>query len=220
MSDPIPVLHLDEHLLAVDKPPGLLVHRTRAAADREALLQRVRDQLGRHLFPVHRLDRASSGVLLFALTSEAAAGLQRALAAEDALKEYLVLCRGSTPAELTSERPLDERPARTSFEKLAEASRCSPLRARLGTGRRHQIRRHLAHLAHHVIGDTRYGKGRINSFFRATYGLPRLFLHARRLSVVHPATGQRLEVAAPLAPDLAAFLGRLPDLPPGLLETL
>ncbi len=220
MSAPVPILHRDEQVVAVDKPPGLLVHRSREAPDRDVLLQRVRDQVGAHVYPVHRLDRPTSGVVLFALSSEATRALQEALRAPEARKEYLVLVRGSTPERFGSERPLGGKPACTEFERLAELSRCSLLRARLHTGRRHQIRRHLAHLAHQAIGDTRYGKGRINAFFRDTYGLPRLFLHAALLEVAHPATGEPLRVQSPLAADLRAFLRRLPDAPPDLIAAL
>ncbi|MGE0707178.1 MAG: pseudouridine synthase [Planctomycetota bacterium] len=209
----------------VDKPGGLAVHRSRESrGDEDFALQRLRDQLGRLVYPVHRLDRATSGALVFALSPEDAAAAQQALGGAGALKEYLALVRGETAARLVSERPLTPRdsdgraegppqPARTDFERVASFSRCSLLEARLESGRRHQVRRHLAHLAHQVIGDTRYGKGRINAFFRESYGLPRMFLHAHRLRFPHPRGGGEVSVLAPLAPDLRAFLGRLPDAP-------
>lgn len=219
-TGPIPVLYHDEHLVVVDKPGGLLVHRAPRATDRVVLLQLLRDQLGKHLYPVHRLDRPTSGVIAFAFSSEVARDLHDALKLPETRKEYLVLCRGSTPDLWESERPLSGKPARTEFRKLAEWSRCTLLRARLHTGRRHQIRRHLAHAAHQPIGDTNYGKGRINTFFRETYALPRLVLHAARLSVQHPVTGAPLDITAPLADDLRAFLLRLPDVDPDLVATL
>ena len=147
------------------------------------------------------------------------------MARKNTRKEYLALVRGGTPAEGETRRPLTadngvKKEAHTSFEKIAELSRCSLLRVRIHTGRRHQIRRHLSHLAHQLIGDTSYGKGRINTFFREEYGLPRLFLHASRLEIDHPRTGERLEIFAPLADDLRRFLKRLPDHDASLLETL
>ena len=222
-SQDLPILYRDERLVAIDKPPGILVHRSREAADTVAVLQLLRDQIGTRVYPIHRLDRAASGVLLFALDSEAAAAAQRSLAEDETEKIYITMVRGSTAATFASQRPLHSdagrlREAHTAFHRLAEMSRCSLLQARLHTGRRHQIRRHLAHLAHQVLGDTRYGKGRINRYLRETYGLPRLFLHARRLRLSHPLSGNPLEINAPLAPDLCGFLARLPDVPHDLLE--
>jgi tRNA pseudouridine65 synthase len=207
------ILHLDESLVAVDKPGGMLVHRTAEAPDRAVVLQILRDQLGRHLYPVHRLDRAASGVLLFALSREAAAGLHDALAEPSAEKEYLALVRGEIGEEGETDRPLSDdagvvRAARTRWRRVEVVRGFSLVRLRIETGRRHQIRRHLAHLAHQVVGDTSHGKGRIIGWLRAEYGLPRLFLHAERAAFRHPATGERLEVRAPLAEDLAGFLAR------------
>ncbi len=223
MSAEIPVLARTAGWIAVDKPPGLAVHRSRmTGADREFLLQRVRDQIGQHLYPVHRLDRPTSGVLLFGLSSEAARTLQAALAEPEAIKEYLVLVRGSTETKFHSNRPLTERrpngekiprEALTHFEKIGEFEGCSLLKARLVTGRRHQIRRHLQHISHQVIGDTEYGKGRLNRRLREQYGLPRLFLHAIRLSFREPDAEAPVTIEAPLAEDLRSFLNRLPDFP-------
>jgi tRNA pseudouridine65 synthase len=217
---------LDDDLVVVSKPAGMLVHRDAMSRQREPLLlQEVSTQVGRFLYPVHRLDRNTSGVLAFALSREAARQLSANLADPETVKEYLVLVRGTTPEQFVSDRPLsndrgEPRPARSEFERLAVFSRCSLLRVRLRTGRYHQIRRHLAHLAHQVIGDTSHGKGRINAFFRAEYGLPRMFVHARRLAVEHPGRGDRIDIADPLAADLLAFLQRLPDVEPAVLAPL
>lgn len=221
----IQVLHIDESFVAVSKPGGLIVHRTGESQDTVFLLQELGAQLGRFLYPVHRLDRAASGVMTFAFTSEDAKLLQALLGADDARKEYVVLARGSTPEAWEEDRSLKNdagisQPARTAFERIAEFSRLSLLRARIFTGRRHQIRRHLARRAHQVLGDSTYGKGRINQFFRETYGLPRLFLHAALLEIRHPRTGERLTIRAPLEEDLREFLGRLPDCPAELRRSL
>lgn len=221
----IKILYSDDHLVAVSKPGGLLVHRTKESTDREFLLQNLAAQVGRFLFPVHRLDRAASGVMMFAWTSEDARLLQQTIVHESTHKEYLVLVRGSTPERWESTRPLSKRkgvqvPAHTRFERVAEFSRLSLLRARIFTGRRHQIRRHLAHESHQVLGDTSYGKGRINQFFREQYGLPRLFLHAHRLEFQHPCRDERVGLRDPLAADLREFLRRLPDCHEALIESL
>src|SRR5262245_21710336 len=206
------ILYLDERVVVVDKPPGLLVHRTRSGSGEDALLQRLRDQLGRRVHPVHRLDRMASGLLAYGLDSRAAQRLQAGLQADDAHKEYLVLARGLPPAEFECCKPLRddmdvERAARTVFTRLATfpAARASLVRARLHTGRYHQIRRHLAWLGHHVLGDPRYGKARANRVLAHNHGLERLFLHAWCLDVRHP-DGERLAVRSPLAPDLRAVL--------------
>jgi tRNA pseudouridine65 synthase len=209
------ILFEDPHLVVADKPGGLLVHRSRESGDRVFLLQELRNQLGRLLYPVHRLDRAASGAIAFGLSSEAARALQASLQAGDALKEYLALVRGSAPERGETERALtdekgDPQAARTEFERLAEFAGLSLLRVRIRSGRRHQIRRHLSHLRHQILGDSSYGKGRINQFFRETYGLPRLFLHAWRLEFRHPFEDRRVTARAPLAADLREFLLRVP----------
>jgi tRNA pseudouridine65 synthase len=226
MPEPIPILHLDARIVVVDKPPGLLVHKTRTGADEDALLQRVRDQLGKRIYPVHRLDRAASGLIAYGLDSASAQRLQAGLQADDAMKEYLVLSRGLCPDAFESRRPLKddkdvERDAHSEFVRVfaLTETRVSLLRVRIHTGRYHQIRRHLAHLAHHVVGDTRYGKGRDNRWLRQVHGLPRMFLHAWRLDVAHP-DGGRLSVKAPLEADLRTFLAGLPDVDPAALVDL
>ena len=204
---PLPILFSDDRFVVVAKPSGLLVHRSSIAADRVTLLQLLRDQIGCFVYPAHRLDRPASGAIAFALSGEDARFLQAALQAEDACKEYLVMCRGETAPEFISDRPLTSdrgvaQEASTSFERIAVVRGFSLLRARLATGRRHQIRRHLAHLGHQVVGDTKYGKGGINRWLRSEFGLERLFLHAARLRCAF------FDVRAPLAPDLTAFLDR------------
>ena len=223
--DDIPILHLDDDLVVVSKPAGVVIHRDQYTRREEPMLQLVSTRLRRFIYPVHRLDRNTSGILCFALSSEAARHLQANLGASESSKRYLVLVRGTTEERFVSDRPLsnerrEPRPACTEFERVAVFSRCSLLRARLRTGRRHQIRRHLGHLAHQVIGDSSYGKGRINAFFRETYGLPRMFLHAHHLTVAHPRTGETLRVDDPLPDDLRAFLGRLPDVDETLRASL
>lgn len=218
-------MYRDERYVAVDKPGQLLVHRSGAASDRTALLQLVRGQLGSFLFPVHRLDRAASGVVLFALDREAAAAAQRALHDPETDKRYLALVRGCTEAAFESRRPLHSengkvQEAWTEFRRLAALEHGTLLDVRLHSGRRHQIRRHLAHLAHQIIGDTRYGKGGINRALREEYGLPRMFLHARRLALAHPLSGEPLCIESPLASDLRGFLERLPGVSRDLLSSL
>ncbi|MEM7235205.1 MAG: pseudouridine synthase [Planctomycetota bacterium] len=222
----VPVLFEDEDLVVASKPPLLQVHRSHQSTDRVFLLQELKRKVERRLFPVHRLDRAASGVIAMAYSSEAARELQASLSSDDAIKEYLVLVRGETPERGEIDRQLTDRKvgvkkdAFTSYERIATFSRCSLVRARIKTGRHRQIRRHFAHLAHQVIGCTHHGKGKINRHFREEYGLPRLFLHAARLDIRHPTQEGRLVVEAPLWPDLREFLLRLPDVDRDLVDTL
>lgn len=216
----IAILARDEHVVAIAKPPGLLVHRTRESRDRVFLLQQAAALCDAYLYPVHRLDRATSGAILFALTPESARAFHEQLQHPETRKEYLALVRGDTPDAFVSERPLSGKPAHTEFTTLARFARCSLLRVRTRSGRRHQIRRHLSHLAHQVIGDTSHGKGKINRALRAEYDLPRLCLHADRLTMTHPLTGAPFVVHAPLHDDLRAFFLRLPDAPTELIAAL
>jgi tRNA pseudouridine65 synthase len=212
MSVPVlPILHHDEVLLAVDKPSGLAVHRG-AARDRVVALQLVRDQAGRHVHAVHRLDRATSGVLLFALDPGTARRMQERFEAGGVEKRYLALVRGIPPEAGVIDHPIprDEDgprvPAVTEFRRLAVFERYALVEARPLTGRRHQIRRHFKHLSHPLIGDVRYGKGEHNRLFRERFGLHRLALHALELAFDHPETGERLRIAAPVPEDLAGPL--------------
>lgn len=222
---PLTILHLDPHVVAVDKPAGLLVHKTKSGANEEALLQQLRDQLGQRLYPVHRLDKPASGVIAFALDPKLTGALQAGFQADDAVKEYLVLARGVCTTAFESRRPLvdDKGIERDAWSEVAPvmrfpARRCTLLRVRIHTGRQHQIRRHLACAGLNVLGDHRYGNARENRVQRAR-GLGRMFLHAWRLDVAHP-TGGRLTVTAPLPPDLRAFVAGLPGVDAALLASL
>jgi tRNA pseudouridine65 synthase len=219
MSAPIPILHLDEHVVVVDKPAGLLVHRTGRDPTEEALLQRVRDQIGRPIFLAQRLDRDTSGVLACALSPQVVPNLQVVLTAPEARKEYLALVHGACPEAFTCDQPLVDdkgvaRAACTSFARLADvpALDASLVLARLHTGRYQQIRRHLAGRGHAVLGDPFHGEAQANGR-AARAGLRRLFLHAWRLDAAHPITG-RLHAIAPLPPELAGVLDRLEITPP------
>lgn len=215
-SPPIPLLFVDDALVVANEPSGLLVHRGWADDDDVALF-RVRDMLGAHVHPVHRLDRGTSGALLFARTREAAATLGRALEGGRVEKRYLALVRG-TPADegiVDHAIPRSEGGERvaavTRFRRLARSpvDRCSLVLALPETGRLHQIRRHFHHISHPIVGDVNYGSGAINRHYRARYGLHRLALHARAIAFDHPTTGERMAVSAPLPDDLARALEAL-----------
>lgn len=216
---PLTILFQDEGVVAVSKPSGLLVHRDEHHRDAPAALQVVRDQVGRFLYPFHRLDRATSGILLFAFSSASAAAWQEALSRPDAHKDYLALVRwpGSIPGlgdAWTCEQPLTDekdvpRAARSEFALRERFRHCALVGCRIFTGRYHQIRRHCNHSGRHVLGDTTHGKGRNNALYRERYGLHRLFLHLQHVRLRHPETGHLVELDDPLPDELQSVLGRL-----------
>lgn len=208
------LLYLDADLAVVDKPSGMLVHR---GMDRDPVvaMTALRDLLGRHVFPVHRLDRPTSGALAFALSPEVAAALGRRFEAGEVRKRYLALVRGIPPDEGVVDHPVpkdeggERVPAVTRYRRLHTFERFSLVEAEPLTGRFHQIRRHLKHLGHPLVGDVNYGRGEINRAFRERFALNRLALHARSLELPHPRTGAPIAVIAPLPEDLAGPFARM-----------
>ncbi len=217
MYQPLPILYEDQQALIVNKPAGLLVHRTGISEDRVFVMQLLRNQVGYHVFPVHRLDRGVSGVLVFGKTAEAAKTLQNELQAEGTCKQYLAIARGHLPEEGRIDRPLDNahsggepKEALTEYKTLAYTempwaigrypqSRYSLVQLRPFTGRTHQLRRHLAHLRHPIIGDKVYGDLHHNGYFWNLMGQRRILLHARSLTIQR--AGITLTVDAPLPTD-------------------
>lgn len=212
----IDLLYVDPYVVVADKPSGIIVHRGWDNDDDVAMF-RVRDRIGQQVHPIHRLDRGTSGALLFARTKEAAAALCKSFEEGRVDKTYFALVRGEPPAEGVVDYAIPKSedgprvPARTRYRLLRRSSvdRCSLVEATPETGRLHQVRRHLRHLNHPLVGDVRYGSGAINRHYRATYGLHRLALHARSLGFDHPETGERIRVYAPVPPDLGDALTRL-----------
>jgi len=204
------VLHHDEHLVVVNKPSGLLVHRGWDNDD-DVMLFRVRDHLGAHVDPVHRLDRGTSGALVFARTKACTSLLAKVFEEGRAEKTYLALVRGFMKQDLLHiayDIPRTEDGPRvsavTEVRTLARSGldRCSLVEARPQTGRLHQIRRHLRHISHPLIGDVRHGDGRVNRHYRETWNLHRLALHAASIRFAHPLTGAPVDVRAPMPSDL------------------
>lgn len=223
----LPILYHDDDLVVVNKRAGLLVHRSAIARDaQEFALQMVRDQIGQMVYPVHRLDRATSGALIFALSSSSARILADQFSSCRVEKSYLAVVRGTPPDEILVDYPLKEDPdlsskseewsskpaqeAVTHFRTLAThefavrvdkfpTSRYSLIRALPKTGRKHQIRRHLRHLGHPIVGDVRYGSGKHNRFFRDSFHINGLLLACTQLSFKHPRDQRIVTVNAPLA---------------------
>ena len=205
------ILHRDAVIVVVSKPAGQIVHRG-WADDEDPLLQEVRDTVGCLVYPIHRLDRGASGIVVFGLDSGTARFLTDAWPTVD--KRYLAITRGHPPEHLLLDYAIPKAPgeprvpAQTELWRRETFGRYALVEARPLTGRLHQIRRHLKHLSCPLIGDVKYGKGEHNRLFRDVYDLHRLALHALRITLPHPA-GHTFTVEAPLAPDLVACLSAL-----------
>jgi tRNA pseudouridine65 synthase len=230
----LPILYQDEHLVAVNKPSGLLVHRTNLDRhETKNAMHIVRDMLGQWVYPFHRLDKATSGVLLFALDKETARRMTQSFTDGAIAKSYLAVVRGFTKEGERIDHPLKDqwdkmidqnadrdRPGKeavTEYQRLAavelpypvgrySTARYSFIKASPLTGRGHQIRRHLKHIFHPVIGDTAYGDGKHNDFFRKQFDCHRLLLHARGIEFVHPCAGMIVSIEAPLDNTFSALL--------------
>lgn len=215
---PLEILYRDDVLVIVNKPSGLSAHRGYASEHGDYVLTRARDALGQHVYLAQRLDRATSGAMAMVLDAQWVLPLQRAFERGEVQKRYLALARGV----LTGERLVDyaipradgaDAPrvaAQTIFRSLAVLEQSfSLLEAEPLTGRYHQIRRHLKHLRHPIVGDTSYGDGKQNRKARERFGLLRLFLHASKLQMPHPVSGELVQVIAPLPEELARTLRQL-----------
>lgn len=229
MSD-LTVAFEDEHLIAIDKPSGLLVHRSWLAKEAtEFALQRVRDQIGQRVYPVHRLDRPTSGILLFAKNVETARLMTAAFTERQVGKSYHAVVRGylgdgrldyplreelDKIADKLADQDKEAQPAITDYECLAQielpyavskkhaTSRYSLMHLHPQTGRKHQLRRHMSHLRHPIIGDTNHGDGRHNRFFREHFDCHRLLLAATRLEFQHPHENETVRIELPVPAEL------------------
>ncbi len=232
MAEELEILYMDEHLVAINKPSGLLVHRS--WIDRHATefaMQKVRNQIGQHVYPVHRLDRPTSGVLVMALSSESARVLSRSFEERATAKTYLAVVRGHTPDFGQIDYPLMEedkspdpedpdsqvaQPATTDYSTMKTSeisveisryptSRFSLVQLSPKEGRRNQLRRHMAHIRHPIIGDTQHGDNKYNRYFRQVLKDYRLALHAWKLTLPHPATSEVLSLEATPEPSFQAI---------------
>lgn len=227
MSEILPIIYRDEYLVAINKPSGLLVHRSEIDRhETRFAMQLLRDQIGQMVYPVHRLDKPTSGVLVFALSSEIARQLGDIFACHALTKTYVALVRGFTPEHGIIDHPLIEeqdkytdkkaranKPAQeaiTEFKTLAQiefpfsidkypCTRYSLVQCTPQTGRKHQIRRHMKHISHPIIGDAKHGKGNHNRFFQEKFACDGLMLAATEMQLIHPVKNEALILTAPLA---------------------
>jgi tRNA pseudouridine65 synthase len=234
------ILYQDDALIAVNKPAGLAVHRSKMVGNADIFLVDVlREQVGGTLYLAHRLDRATSGVLLVARSSEIAAALGEQFMGRDVHKQYLAVVRGwPEPAEGAVDYPLPgsresgpRREAQTSYRRLATVEvpialgrypqqRYALLLAEPQTGRFRQIRKHMAHIHHPVIGDCQHGRSDHNRLYKQYFGCHRMLLHAWRLRLRHPLDGRPMLLQAPLDAAFQAMLERFGWPPPETLSVM
>lgn len=219
MRPTLTILYEDEYFIAVDKPAGVLVHKTNLAKEEEELLavQMLRDQINCKVYPLHRIDRPTTGVLLFGKSSESASLLQPLFPTDLVEKEYLAVVRGYLPEKSGCiDSPLKKnlvgefQEASTLYTSVSKVeipipsspryptSRYSLIQAFPKTGRMHQIRRHMAHIRHYIIGDNTHGDNKQNNFFRKQYGLQNMLLHAYKLNFSHPVFNSQIQIKAAL----------------------
>jgi len=212
------ILYRDEYLVAINKPHGLLVHRSPIAADvEEFALQLLRDQLGLKVNPVHRIDRKTGGVLLFAFNKDTETAMQQQFMDNRVKKKYLAIVRGHTPDGEMIDYPLRKengtlQEALTNYITLKRAeidmpfgahstSRYSLIEVAPETGRMHQIRKHMSHVFHPIIGDRTHGCNKQNKLFKEKWEMTTMLLHASTLNFNHPVTGSEIVIEAPLQPE-------------------
>ena len=212
---PLEIIYEDDWIIAINKPSGLLVHRSSIATNTDIYaLQLLRNQVGFHVFPIHRLDRKTSGILLFAKDKNFVQSFQEALSSDQSTKTYLAIVRGFFPQEITVDYDLTNdkgkvQHALTRFNKISQTeldlpfgkfstSRYSLVEAYPKTGRMHQIRKHLNHLRHPIIGDRPHGCNKQNKLFLEKWNLTKMLLHAKGLQMQHPYLEQEIYLKAML----------------------
>lgn len=224
-GDTLEILYQDDYLVAINKPSGLLVHKS--PIDRHETrfaLQLLRDQLGAYVYPIHRLDKPTSGVLLFALDKETAQSMSESFRMNEVQKSYAAIVRGYTEEHDTIDYALKQmldtkeqkiqgitkeaKDAVTKYKRLATVELPYPVSrypvARYSlveltplTGRKHQLRRHMKHIFHPIVGDTKHGRGEHNKLFREKFDMHRLLLHAHKIDFKHPVSNKSIEITAP-----------------------
>ena len=217
------IVYQDDHLIAINKPHGLLVHRSSIANDaKEFALQLLRDQVNRHVSPVHRLDRKSGGLLLFAFEKDVEIAMHQQFQNGLVQKKYLAIVRGYAPDSQDIDYPLAKengtiQDAFTAFITLKRAeldvafgkhttSRYSLVEATPTTGRMHQLRKHFAHIFYPIIGDRKHGCNKQNKLFKEQWEMTTMLLHASELIFKHPVTNEEIRLKAPLQEEFARVM--------------
>lgn len=234
MTEQLPIIYRDEYIVAINKPGGLLVHRSEIDRhETRFAVQLLRDQIGQMVYPIHRLDKPTSGVLVFALSSEIARQLGEIFTRHALTKTYVALVRGFAPEagiidhalveepdKYTDKKARTNKPAQeaiTHYSTLAQiefpfsidkypCTRYSLVKCMPQTGRKHQIRRHLKHISHPIIGDAKHGKGNHNRFFQQQFSCAGLMLAASELRFTHPVNHTPLIISAPLSTSFTKII--------------
>ncbi len=209
--EPIEILFQNEEVIIVTKPSGLLVHPYwKETNEKDNLMRRVRDQIGQRVYPIHRLDRPVSGALMFGLNGDIVKRVQEHWHDKSKVhKEYLALVFGEIQEEgifnfaLSNEKKIKQE-ALTKYRPLTTSERATLMQITIETGRTHQIRRHFSRSSHHLIGDTKHGKGKINNYYRETHDFHRIFLHSYRFKI--DLDFLKVEVESPLPKELKELL--------------
>jgi len=223
-TKPLEILYQDKYIVAINKPSGLLVHKSPIDKhETRFALQLLRDQIGQYVHPIHRLDKPTSGVLLFALNAEITQIMSELFRSHEVQKEYIAVVRGYTEDEALIDHPLKQmldtkeqkklgitkeaQDAQTHYERLATVelpyavsrypvARYSLVKLSPKSGRKHQLRRHMKHIFHPIVGDTKHGRGEHNKLFREKFNCHRLLLHSNRVSFVHPVSNEKIIIEA------------------------
>ncbi|UZE94772.1 pseudouridine synthase [Alkalimarinus alittae] len=236
-QEKLDIIYKDQHIIAINKPSGLLVHKSPIDKHETRYAMKIlRNQIGQWVYPVHRLDKPTSGLLLFALSPEIAKNLGEQFTNNSVRKMYIAVVRGHTPLGGIIRHPIKEtamfkhqkklveqrapQDALTLFRQLATterpysidrypSTRYSLIAAYPKTGRTHQIRKHLKHISHPIIGDAKHGKGNLNRAFSEHHDSHRLLLASVALTFLHPVTNKCIHLKAPLQDDFKKTLNSL-----------
>jgi tRNA pseudouridine65 synthase len=223
-DDKLEILYRDEYLVVVNKPSGLLVHKSPIdKQETRFALQLIRNQIGKYVYPIHRLDKPTSGILIFALSSEMAQEMSNIFRSHEVEKEYIAVVRGYVKSEELIDYPLKQmldtkeqkrvgitkeaQDAQTYYKCLATVelpysvsrypvARYSLVELKPKTGRKHQLRRHMKHIFHPIVGDTKHGRGEHNKLFRKKFNSHRLLLHSHRVTFIHPVSKEKIFIEA------------------------
>jgi len=211
----IKILYQDQWLVAAEKPSGLLVHPRPDCKGEPSLLKKLRDQIGAYLYPIHRIDRGASGIVLFGIDREAAKAIMQNWHEAKNIKEYQALARrkitepGCFNFELSNHNKIKQEAISHYWPLENFDETCTLVKVQIETGKKHQIRRHFSRRCFNLLGDTCYGKGDINRAFRELYCLERLFLHACKLTFRHPILNKQIEIESELSADLELVLEKI-----------
>lgn len=238
-QESLPIIYQDNFIIAIHKPAGLLVHKSPIDKhETRYAMKLLRNQIGQWVYPVHRLDKPTSGLLLFALHSDIASQINESFEQRMVHKTYKAIVRGYAPDSISIDHALKEIAVFKHLQKIVEqkkpqeaktgletidrfelpisdgrfpSSRYSLVSLKPTTGRKHQLRRHMKHISHPIIGDVKYGKGEHNRLFQENFHSNRLLLAATELSFTHPVSNEKIELICPLEASFANTLEQLQE---------